>query len=92
MGWGCWGGEDWGGIVSFHAIHATGEDWGGLGSWRGGMSGAGMGSVRLVEVPGRRPPGRLKKNNEKELNRFQLCTVQTQDRSGWKTIIDCLTL
>ena len=27
-----------------------------------------------------------------ELNRFQLCAVQAQDRSGWRTIIDRLTL
>ena len=54
------------------------------------------GRVRLVEVPGRRPPGRpkktWKKNMEEELNRFQLCAVQVQDRSGWRTIIDRLTL
>ena len=45
-----------------------------------------LGRVRLVEVPGRRPPGRpkktWKKNMEEELNRFQLCVVQAQDRSG----------
>ena len=48
--------------------------------------------VWLVEVPGCRPPGRPKKNMEEELNRFQLCVVQVQDRSGWMTIIDRLTL
>ena len=55
-----------------------------------------LGRVRLVEVHGRRPPGRpkktWKKNMEEELNRFQLCAVQAQDRSGWRTIIDRLTL
>ena len=54
-----------------------------------------LGSVRLVEVSGRRPPGRprktWKKNMEEELRRFQLCAVQTQDRSVW-TIIDHLSL
>ena len=52
--------------------------------------------VRLVEVPGRRPPGRpwktWNKKIEEELGRFQLCAVQAQDRSGWRTIIDHLTL
>ena len=55
-----------------------------------------LGRVRLVEAPGHRLPGRLKKtwkkNMEEELNRFQLCVVQVQDKSGWRTIIDCLTL
>ena len=55
-----------------------------------------LGRVRLVEVPGRRPPGRpkktWKKTVEEELRRFQLCAVQAQDRSGWRTIIDCRTL
>ena len=55
-----------------------------------------LGRVRLVEAPGRRPPGRprktWKKNMEEELNKFQLCEVQAQDRSGWRTIIDHLTL
>ena len=54
-----------------------------------------LGRVRLVEAPGHRPPGRLKKtwkkNMEEELNRFQLCAVQAPDRSGWRTIIDRLT-
>ena len=44
-----------------------------------------LGRVRLVEVPGRQPTGRpkktWKKNMEEELNRFQLCVVQAQDRS-----------
>ena len=38
-----------------------------------------LGRVRLVEVPGHRPPGRPKKTlkkNMEELNRFQLCVVQ----------------
>ena len=54
-----------------------------------------LGRVRLVEVPGRRPPGRQKKTwkkNMEALNRFQLCAVQAQDRSGWRTIIDRLKL
>ena len=56
-----------------------------------------LGRVWLVEAPGRRPPGRRpnkirKKNMEEELNRFQLCAAQAQDRSGWRTIIDSLTL
>ena len=55
-----------------------------------------LGRVRLVEAPGRRPPGRpkktWKKNMEEELKRFQLCAVQAEDRSEWRTIIDCLTL
>ena len=54
-----------------------------------------LGRVWLVEVPGHRPPGRPKKTwkkNMKELNMFQLCVVQAQDRSGWRNIIDRLTL
>ena len=55
-----------------------------------------LGRVQLVEVHGRRPPGRRRKtwrkNMEEELRRFQLCAVQAQDRSGWMTIIDRLTL
>ena len=55
-----------------------------------------LGRVRLVNAPGHQLPGRQKKtwkkNMEEELNRFQLCTVQAQDRSGWRTIIDRLTL
>ena len=55
-----------------------------------------LGRVRLVEAPGRRPPGKpkktWKKNMEEELNIFQLCAVQAQDRNGWRTIIDRLTL
>ena len=54
-----------------------------------------LGRVGLVEVPGRRPSGRPRKTwkkNMEELNRFQLCAVQAQDRSGWRTIIDRLTL
>ena len=55
-----------------------------------------LGRVRLVEAPGRRPPGRpkktWKKNKEEELNRFQLCAVQAQDRSRWRTIIHRPTL
>ena len=55
-----------------------------------------LGRVRLVEVPGRQPPGRprksWKKNMVEELRRFQLCAGQAQDRSGWRTIIDRLTL
>ena len=42
-----------------------------------------LGRVWLVEAPGRRPPGRLKKtwkkNMEEELNRFQLCAVWVED-------------
>ena len=55
-----------------------------------------LGRVWLVEAPGCRQPGRpkktWKKNMEEELNKFQLCAVQVQDRSGWRTIIDHLTL
>ena len=55
-----------------------------------------LGRVWLVEVPGRQPPGRpkktWKKNMEEELNRFQLCAMQPQDRSEWRIIIDHLTL
>ena len=54
-----------------------------------------LGRVRLVEAPGHRPPGRPKKTwkkNMEELNRFQLRAVQAQDRSGWRSIIDRLTL
>ena len=53
-----------------------------------------LGRVQLVGAPGRRPPGRPNKTwkkNMEELNRFQLC-VQAQDRSGWRTIIDRITL
>ena len=55
-----------------------------------------LGRVRLVEVPGRRPPGRptktWKKNMVDELRRFQLCAEQEQDKSGWRKIIDRQTL
>ena len=55
-----------------------------------------LGRVWLVEVPGCRLPGRLRKTwkkiMEEELRRFQLCVVQAQNRSGWRTIIDFLTL
>ena len=50
-----------------------------------------LGRVRFVKVPGHRLPGRPKENLE-EWNRFQLCAVQAQDRSGWRTTIDHLTL
>ena len=54
-----------------------------------------LGRVRLVEIHGRQLPGRARKTwnkNMEELRRFQLRAVQAQDRSGWRTIIDRLTL
>ena len=55
-----------------------------------------LGRVRSVEIPGCQPPGRSKKtwkkNMVEELRRSQLCMVQAQDRSEWRTIIVHLTL
>ena len=70
-----------------------GEDWDGLDMWREGMSGMlweGFGRSRFLVIDRQAWHENMEENME-EL-RFQLCTVQAQDRSGWKTIIDRLTL